>query len=89
MLKEHAHKLVMLIALLSGQRTQTITLMDITNIQFTDAGGCLIYITSTSAAKAAGVSIDEILSSAGRSNCATFQTFYNKPVENGASFAEA
>ena len=45
-LKEHSHKLVMLIALLSIQRTQTITLMDITNIQFTDAG-CLMYIITS------------------------------------------
>ena len=43
---------------------------------------------STSAAKAAGVSMDEILSQAGWSNCATFKTFYNKPVVQEQCFAE-
>ena len=178
-LKEHCQKLVMLIALLSGQRTQTLTLINIENICWTEFG-CLIYIVSplkhtrpgvhqepikllpyptdlrlcvintlctylektksrrgsesklfisfqkpykavsgdtirrwikvvmekagidtsvfkphstraasTSAAKAAGVSMDEILSQAGWSNCATFKTFYNKPVVQEQRFAEA
>ncbi len=177
-LKQLSQKLVMLIALLSGQRTQTLAVIDIDCIRWKD-DGCLVYISSplkhtrpgvhqepiklspytdqrlcviktlcaylqktklcrgsetrlfisyqkpygavssdtvrrwiktvmdaagvdtslfkpqstraasTSAAKAAGVSVDEILIQAGWSNCATFKTFYNKPVAKEQCFAEA
>ena len=44
-LKVLSQKLVVLLALLSGQRTQTLKLVHINNIRCTEAG-CLIYVTS-------------------------------------------
>ena len=45
LLKEHSQKLVMLIALLSRQRTQTLMLINIENNHLTEFG-CLVYIVS-------------------------------------------
>ena len=178
-LKVLSQKLVMLLALLSGQRTQTLKLVHIHNIRYTEAG-CLIYVTSllkhtrpgvhqepikllpypadsrlcvvdtlstylektkslrgletqlfisyqkpyrsvssdtirrwikvvmekagidttifkshstraasSSAASAAGVPLDEILSQGGWSNCSTFKRFYHKPVAKNPEYAEA
>ena len=43
---------------------------------------------STSVAKAAGVSMDELLSQVVWSNCGTFKTFYSKPVVQEQHLAE-
>ena len=44
---------------------------------------------SSSAASAAGVPLDEILSQGGWSNCSTFKRFYHKPVAKNPEYAEA